>query len=239
MGKKKLQRFEEMREFKRVFQPQLKDIVTTDHFLKNKWKQEVFFNENPLILELGCGKGEYTVGLAKRFAGKNFIGVDIKGARIWKGAKIINEEDITNAAFIRTRIEFISSFFGPDEVDEIWLTFPDPQLKKRRWKKRLCSSVFLSMYRKFLKDQGIIHLKTDSEALYDYALRIATENRFQITDNITDLYHSGIQNEILGIQTFYEKQFVKEEKAIFYLKFLLPPEGGIKEPWEEVYLGET
>lgn len=239
MGKKKLQRFEEMREFKRVFQPQLKDIVTTDHFLKNKWKQEVFFNENPLILELGCGKGEYTVGLAKRFPGKNFIGVDIKGARIWKGAKIINEEDITNAAFIRTRIEVISSFFGPDEVDEIWLTFPDPQLKKRRWKKRLCSSIFLSMYRKFLKPYGIVHLKTDSEPLYDYALRIATENRFQITDNITDLYHSGIQNEILGIQTFYEKQFVAEEKAIFYLKFLLPPEGEIKEPGEGVYLGET
>jgi len=232
LGKKKLQRFEEMKEFKRVFQPQLKDVVASSYILKGRWKQEVFLNDHPLILELGCGKGEYTVGLAKRFPGSNFIGVDIKGARIWKGAKIINEENITNAAFIRTRIEFISSFFGPGEVDEIWLTFPDPQLKKRRWKKRLCSSVFLSLYRKFLKPGGIVHLKTDSEALYNYALGITTENRFPVEDNITDLYHSGLQTEILGIQTFYEKQFVAEGKAIFYLKFLLPPEGDIKEPGE-------
>jgi len=232
LGKKKLQRFEEMKEFKRVFQPHLKDILDSEYFLKSKWKQEVFPNNNPIILELGCGKGEYTIEMAKKFPGYNFIGVDIKGARIWKGAKIMNEEGITNAAFLRTRIEFIANFFGENEVDEIWLTFPDPQLKKRRWKKRLCAPEFLRMYQKFLKDNGIIHLKTDSEVLYNYTIQLAEENHLKIITNTNDLYNSGLKDEILGIQTFYEKQFVNEGKEIYYLKFSLPSDREILEPGE-------
>lgn len=232
MGKKKLQRFEEMNSFKRLFQPSFSEVFSTDYYLKGKWKQDIFANDNPIVLELGCGKGEYTVGLAKNFPYNNFIGVDIKGARIWRGAKTINEEQIFNAAFLRIRIEFISGCFKKNEVDEIWLTFPDPQLKNRRRKKRLCSSEFLGLYQKFLKDNGIIHLKTDSPEFYHYAITLARKNDLEIITSTENLYNSGSQDKILGIRTYYEKQFLLEGKNIFYLKFRLPSLKKINEPHE-------
>ena len=180
MGKDKLRKFGELGQFDRVFQPGLEEISGRDHPLKGKWKQEVFHNQNPLVLELGCGKGEYTVGMARHFPEKNFIGIDIKGARMWKGAGISHREKILNAAFLRTRIEFIRSFFESGEVDEIWLTFPDPQPTERRRKKRLSGSVFLKLYQGFLRSGGLVHLKTDSSMLYRYTHELAEANGFEI-----------------------------------------------------------
>jgi tRNA (guanine-N7-)-methyltransferase len=182
----------------------------------------VFNNDHPVLLELGCGKGEYTVGLARQYPGKNFIGVDIKGARIWKGAKIANEGGLENVAFLRTRIEFIESFFGPAEIDEIWITFPDPQLKKRRNKKRLTGPLFLNHYRTFLKDRGVVHLKTDNDVLFRYTARLARHNGLEILAETGDLYHSAILDELLSIQTTYEKLFLSEGSNINYIAFRLP-----------------
>ncbi len=182
------------------------------------------------MLELGCGKGEYTIGLARKFKSNNFLGVDIKGARIWNGAKTSNQEHITNAAFLRTRIEFINAFFNPGEVQEIWLTFPDPQLKKRRNKKRLSGSLFLQKYQKFLADNGIIHLKTDNQVLYKYTLALAKLNDLEVLVATDDLYGSGITDEILDIRTFYEKQYLARGMPIHYLKFRLPNEKILHEP---------
>ena len=197
---------------------------------KGKWKKQYFQSENPLVLELGCGKGEYTLGMARAFQEKNFIGIDIKGARIWRGAKSVSEENIANAAFIRTRIEFIRSIFAPGEVDEIWITFPDPQLKIRRTKKRLTSSGFLDNYRTFLKDDGVIHLKTDSLELHEYTLALLQLNQFEILDATTDLYASHQGNPILEIKTHYEGIFTKEGKKITYLRFRLNHRLPINEP---------
>jgi len=163
MTKRKLQRFAEMETFANVIQPEFEEVFGKDFRLKGLWNKCQFHNENPVVLELGCGKGEYATGLAKHFPDKNFIGVDIKGSRMWRGATTALGEQLHNVMFLRTRIEMIGSFFGPDEVDEIWLTFPDPQLKKAR--KRLTSSRFLNSYRTFLKKSGIIHLKTDNDVL--------------------------------------------------------------------------
>lgn len=222
MSKNKLKKFEETRQFKRVFQPPFEEVFRKDYRLKGRWKNEVFGNGHPLILELGCGKGEYTIGLAKEFPEKNFLGVDIKGARIWKGAKQSNHENILNSGFLRTRIEFINSFFAEDEVDEIWLTFPDPQVKNRRRKKRLTSPRFLNSYRKFLKNNGIIHLKTDSRMLFDYTFELIKHNGLEPIVATSDLYDSGLEDRILGIKTFYEKQYLSEGIKINYLKFRLP-----------------
>jgi tRNA (guanine-N7-)-methyltransferase len=221
LGKDKLRRFEELGRFDRVFQPRLEDITGKDHHLKGKWKQEVFGNDHPLVLELGCGKGEYTIGMAKHFPGKNFIGVDIKGARMWKGARTSHEEKILNAAFLRTRIEFISSFFAPGEVNEIWLTFPDPQPTERRKKKRLSGSVFMNLYQGFLTDGGLVHLKTDSSMLYRYTRELALSNGMEIIFSTDDLYHSGIVDDILDIKTYYEMKFLEAGFNICYLKFRL------------------
>jgi tRNA (guanine-N7-)-methyltransferase len=222
VGKNKIQRFDELSRLERVFQPDFDDIFRKDHLLKGQWKSKVFNNENPLILELGCGKGEYTIGMARVFPEKNFIGVDIKGARLWKGAKESNMNNLLNAAFLRTRIEFINSFFDEDEVDEIWITFPDPQAKPGRMKKRLTSPLFLSSYQKFLKDNGLVHLKTDSDLLYDYTLLNAERNFLAIKVKTNDLYQSDFLDTILGINTFYEKQFLNTGKSINYLCFALP-----------------
>lgn len=221
-----------MENFERVFQPPFEEVYQNNYFLKGIWTQEVFKNENPLVLELGCGKGEYTVALAGMHPGKNFLGIDIKGARIWKGARAINEKAIRNAAFLRTRIEFIESFFIKDEIEEIWITFPDPQLKKRRNKKRLTGSRFLNHYRKFLKDNGIIHLKTDNEALFQYTRSVAVENGLEIVAETRDLHKSNLLNETLSIQTFYESQYLKEGKSILYIAFRLPSGRVITEPVE-------
>lgn len=222
MSKNKLKKFEETRQFDRVFQPEFNEVFQKDYYLKGKWNKEVFKNNNPIILELGCGKGEYTVGLAKEYKDKNFIGVDIKGARIWKGARESNEQNILNSGFLRTRIEFIDSFFEKNEVDEIWLTFPDPQAKKRRRKKRLSGPRFLNLYQRFLKNGGIIHLKTDSRLLFDYTIQIIHYNQLELLYSSQDLYSSGLDDKILDIKTFYEKQYLEQGIPINYLKFRLP-----------------
>ncbi len=234
MSKNKLKKFEETRHFERVFQPDFNEVFQKDYFLKGKWNKQVFQNKNPLVLELGCGKGEYTIGLASEYKEKNFIGVDIKGARIWKGAKESNEKSILNSGFLRTRIEFINSFFAKDEVEEIWLTFPDPQAKKRRMKKRLSGPRFLNLYQQFLINNGIIHLKTDSRVLYDYTLKLVQHNNLEILFQTDNLYSSGMEDKILGIKTFYERQYLEQGINIHYLKFRLPAEKEITDlPDEE------
>jgi tRNA (guanine-N7-)-methyltransferase len=231
MTKKKLRRFAEMETFANVIQPDFEEVFGKNYHLKGLWNMQRFLNENPVVLELGCGKGEYTTGLAKRFPGKNFIGADIKGSRMWRGARTALEENLGNVMFLRTRIEMISSFFGPGEVDEIWLTFPDPQLKKRL--KRLSSSRFLNSYRSFLKHNGIIHLKTDSAVLYKYTLDLIDKNKLKLRFHSDDLYRSGIINDILDIKTFYEQQFLDQGMKINYLCFELPNDKNIEEPPEE------
>jgi tRNA (guanine-N7-)-methyltransferase len=228
MGKKKLQRFAEMETFTNVIQPSFKEIFHKDFITRGKWKEQQFGNTNPIVLELGCGKGEYTTGLARRVPEKNFIGVDIKGSRMWRGARTALKENLTNVRFLRTHIELVNSFFGPDEVDEIWITFPDPQLKKKR--KRLTSPRFLMNYSRFLRNKGLIHLKTDNDILYGYTLELAKINGFPIRVQTSDLYHSGLSDEILEIKTFYEQQFLARGMSINYLCFELPNEKTIIEP---------
>ena len=222
MGKNKLKKFSEMETFQRVFQPPFEDVFGKDHFLKGRWGTEVFGNRQPIVLELGCGKGEYTVEQAVMDPGRNFIGIDIKGARIWRGAKLANEKGLVNVAFLRTRIEFIESFFAPGEADEIWITFPDPQLKRRRNKKRLTGSLFLNRYREFLRNNGIVHLKTDNVQLYVYTLALVRYNRLEVLYETRDLYNAPFLNDTLAIQTYYEKQFISDGCKINYLSFRLP-----------------
>jgi len=220
VGKNKLAKFEEMKGFDNVYQAGYKQVLNDDFYLKGKWHDEVFKNDHPIVLELGCGKGEYTVGLAQRYPDKNFIGVDIKGARIYKGAKAALDHNLKNVRFIRTRIDFILSFFAENEVSEIWLTFPDPQPKK--YKKRLSSSMFLNRYAKFLQPKAQIHLKTDNKLLYHYTKALAEVNKFEILHACDDVYHNdNLPEEVLNIQTFYEKQFLAENKNIHYLNFVL------------------
>lgn len=225
MGKNKLKKFAENKTFDHVFEPLLSDMQEGKFPLKGKWVSEFFKNDNPLVLELGCGLGEYSVGLGKRFPEKNFVGVDIKGARIWRGAKSVEQESIPNVAFLRTRIDFISCAFEEDEVDEIWITFPDPQPQDRRIKKRLTSPMFMKQYQKILKPNAIIHLKTDSELMYDYTLEQVMENKFDIIQQTKDLYSEelpGLDEEgksLLGIKTKYEQMFSEKGFSIKYLKF--------------------
>lgn len=229
MGKKKLPRFEELGDLERVFQPPFEEIFEQDFHLKGRWRSDLFKNSQPVILELGCGKGEYTVGLARRYPQKSFIGLDIKGARIWTGAKIADEEGLLNVAFLRTRIDFINSFFTPDEVDEIWITFPDPQLKNRRQRKRLSGAHFLNRYRRLLKDGGKIHLKTDNLQLYSDTLELVRYNKLQVERYSADIYSEDWSDETVSIQTYYEKIFLEEGIKIKYLCFRLPAEREIKE----------
>jgi len=227
MTKKKLQRFAEMETFSNVIQPAFTDVFEKDYYLKGSWNL-LFGNDHPLVLELGCGKGEYTIELARIYPEKNFIGMDIKGSRMWKGARSAIQENLTNVRFLRTRIEIINSCFGSGEVSEIWVTFPDPQLKKKR--KRLTSSGFLSRYSRFMQNNGMIHLKTDNSTLYQYTLQLAEMNNFVIRIQTDDLYHSGINDEILDIKTYYEKGFLEQGMNIHYLCFELSHEKAIEEP---------
>jgi tRNA (guanine-N7-)-methyltransferase len=231
MTKRKLERFAEMASFRNVIQPGFSEVFRKDHPIKGKWRDVFFENDYPLVVELGCGKGEYTVGLANINRHKNFIGIDIKGARIWKGAKTAMESNLKNAMFLRTRIEFISSFFDKDEVDEIWLTFPDPQPRKRR--KRLSSSMFLNQYKSFLKPDGFLHLKTDSHLLYQYTFSLATHNNLCVDLATDDLYHSDFISDELQIRTFYEKGYLEQGLRIYYMKFKLSDCEIIKEPPED------
>lgn len=206
----------------RVFQP-ASAFADRDYPLKGRWHSEVFGNNSPIVLELGCGKGEYTIGLSGLFPHKNFIGVDRKGARIWRGAKTINENSVLNAAFLRMQIQHLSSVFAPGEVHEIWITFPDPQPQKTREKSRMTGPRFLDMYRKLLVAGGLIHLKTDSLPLYEYSLSCALEAGADIQISTIDLYASLQSDPVLDIKTTYEKRFLEEGLKICYLSFSLPP----------------
>ena len=232
MGKNKLQRFAENATFQHFVQPSFNEIFNQDHSLKGKWHKEFFKNDNPIVLELGCGKGEYTVGLAEMYPDKNFLGVDIKGARMHKGASIVEERRIKNAGFLRTRIEFIGSFFAKDEISEIWLTFPDPQMKKVT--KRLTSSTFLLKYAQFLKPDGIIHLKTDSRFLYTYTWELIKINQLPCLVDQSDLYNDGYTDEILSLKTHYESKWLEKGIPIKYLRFNLIGSDQITEPDIEI-----
>lgn len=221
MGKNKLARWAEMVTFNNVIQPETEGLFGKDHPVKGKWKPEIFRNTNPVILELGCGKGEYTLGLSSRFPHNNYIGIDIKGARMWRGAKTAFENRIPNVAFLRTRIEYINSYFAENEVDEIWITFPDPHSGKRNSNKRLTCPWFLNIYRSFLKDKGIIHLKTDNSELYNYTRNLAEKNNLPVIFATTDLHADKKGDEILSIKTHYENLFLSEGMKINYLSFML------------------
>ena len=220
-AKNKLQRFAENETFPNVIQPDFNEIFRKDYRLKQKWSSDFWHNNNPLVLELGCGKGEYTVSLAERFPTNNYLGIDIKGARFWRGAKSALEKGLANVAFLRTRIEFIDSFFGIDEVDEIWITFPDPQLRERRAKKRLTSPRFLNMYIAMLKPNAVVNLKTDSKELFDYTKSLLEYNNQEILVATDDLYNSPYCDDVLSIKTHYESFYLTQGKPITYLKFRL------------------
>lgn len=219
MAKRKLQRFAENETFANVFQPRFK-YPFRDFELKGKWNKEYFKNDNPIVLELGCGRGEYTTKLSETFPRKNFIGIDIKGARLWRGAKTATENKMPNVCFIRTQIQLLEYFFAPDEVSEIWLTFPDPQPQKSRERKRLTGPRFLKMYFETLKPGGIIHLKTDSKPLYEYTIETAAVNDFILSSQTDDLYSSPLKESVPDIKTTYENMFLKEGASICYLKLI-------------------
>jgi tRNA (guanine-N7-)-methyltransferase len=217
-----------MRTFPHVFEPDGKLILTSDFHMKGAWRENFFGNQSPLILELGCGRGEYSVELAKRHPERNYIGIDIKGARMWKGAREALDAGITNVAFLRTRIEFLHRMFGPEEVDEIWVTFPDPQPQKPR--KRLTSARFLNLYSGFLKPGGLVHLKTDSLIMFDYMRQVLELNSIVPDISTGSLYESGIADEILSIRTHYESGYLRTGKPITYTRFRLPGGMRLKEP---------
>lgn len=218
-SKNKLKRFRENETFENVIQPGREEILQGNFALKGKWKEH-FGNDNPIVLELGCGKGEYTVGLAKMFPERNYIGVDIKGARFWRGAKSALEDSLDNVAFLRTQIELIDQLFAPGEVSEIWITFPDPQIKYKRTKHRLTNQEFLQKYSGILQKGGTLHLKTDSEFMHGYTLGLLHGLGHEILYANHDVYRNeGSPDEVLKIQTFYEKQFLAEGKRITYIQF--------------------
>lgn len=217
-SKNKLKRFQENETFPNVIQPTREEIVS-GFSLRGKWNTH-FKNDNPIVLELGCGKGEYTVGLAKKFPNKNFIGIDIKGARFWKGAKIAIEENLPNVTFIRTQIELVDYIFGEQEVSEIWITFPDPQIKYKRTKHRMTNQEFLKRYRKVLKLDGTVNLKTDSEFMHGYTLGLLHGLGLEVLYANHDVYkNEGSPKEVLEIQTFYENQYLEKGKPITFIRF--------------------
>lgn len=223
MAKRKLKKFAEVNTFNNCFFLSYETSKAEGLPLKGKWHSNYFKNNNPIVLELGCGKGEYTIGLARRFPDKNFIGVDVKGNRIWTGAKTAVENKMSNVAFIRTRIDYIDSCFSENEVDEIWITFPDPQPQKTRVRSRLTNMMFINRYKKILKKNGSIHLKTDNEPFYDYTREVISENNFQLIDATNNLYaDTTIRDEALtSIKTYYEKKFSEMGFNICYLQFQL------------------
>ena len=209
-----------MAEYTNVFQPTFEELKS-GFSIQGNWRSEVFKNDNPLVVELGCGKGEYSVGLAKKYPEKNFLGVDVKGARMWKGASDAVHEGISNVAFLRTRIEFIEYCFAKSEVDEIWITFPDPQIKKKRAKNRLTHPLFLERYSNILQDKGLIHLKTDSQFLHGYTLGIIEGHQHHLEDAEHDIYNAILQRDNMEIKTHYEQLFLEKNMPITYLRFRL------------------
>ena len=234
MGKNKLQKFADMAAYPHVFEYPYSVAENVPFEMKGKWHERFFKNSNPIVLELGCGRGEYTVGLGRMFPDKNFIAVDIKGARMWSGATESISEGLTNVAFLRTNIEIIERFFAEGEVSEIWLTFSDPQMKKAT--KRLTSTYFMNRYRQFLKPDGIIHVKTDSNFMFTYTRYMIEENKLPVLFITEDLYHSNLVDDILGIKTYYEQQWLDRGLSIKYIKFALPQDGVLKEPDVEIEL---
>ena len=219
-SKNKLKRFRENETFSNVFQPSREELVESTFSLKGEWRSKVFKNDNPLVLELGCGKGEYSVALAQKYPNKNFIGVDIKGARFWRGAKTAVEENISNVAFLRTQIELIDHAFANNEVDEIWITFPDPQIKYKRTKHRMTNAVFLERYKQILKPDGVMNLKTDSEFMHGYTLGLLHGAGHEVLYANHNVYkQEGSPEEVTSIQTFYESQYLEKNKPITYIKF--------------------
>jgi len=227
MGKNKLKKFAEMETLDCVFQYPYAVLANGGCPLRGKWASDCFANANPIVLELGCGKGEYAVGMGRRFTDKNFIGIDIKGARMWTGAKQATALGLKNVAFLRTSIELIDRMFAPDEVSEIWITFPDPQMKKVN--KRLTGTRFLNNYKHVLRDGGWIHLKTDSPFLYAYTLALVEKNGLPVKVATDDLYHSGMADDILDIKTHYECQWLQRGLTIKYLCFALPHDAQLQE----------
>lgn len=239
MSKGKLAKFADMERYSNVFQYPYSVADSVPFEMQGHWREQYFRNDNPIVLELGCGRGEYTVELAKLYPDKNFIGVDIKGARMWSGATQALNEKLPNVAFLRTNIEIIDRFFGVDEVQEIWLTFSDPQMKNVH--KRLSSTMFLHRYRRFLVDGGMIHLKTDSNFLFTYTTYMVQHNHLPLLSSTTDLYHSELSDadrRILAIQTYYESQWIARGLNIRYMKFALPREGELTESEMEIPLDE-
>jgi len=254
VSKNKLVRWAELETFDNVIQPVVGTDSRNDHRIKGNWRREIFKNDNPLILELACGKGEYTVAMAMLIPGCNFTGIDIKGARMWRGARTAHEKQLKNTAFLRTRIEFINSYFALDEVNEIWITFPDPHPGKRNSNKRLTCPWFLNIYRNFLTDRGIIHLKTDNSELYNYTEKLAADNGLEILASTTDMHSmdpgrilmseailselddesvTGIRTAIRDIRTHYETMFMEKGMKINYLAFRLEREKPIRHGWEK------
>lgn len=219
-SKNKLKRFRENETFSNVVQPSREELTDGTFSFKGRWAQDFFKNDNPLVLELGCGKGEYSVALAQANPNKNFLGIDIKGARFWRGAKTGIEENIENVGFMRTQIELIDLAFAENEVSEIWITFPDPQIKYKRTKHRMTNMDFLAKYKKVLKDDGVMHLKTDSEFMHGYTLGLLHGQGHEVIYAHHDVYKNVYSpEEVIGIQTFYEKQYLEQGKPITYIKF--------------------
>ncbi|MFC6860026.1 tRNA (guanosine(46)-N7)-methyltransferase TrmB [Zunongwangia atlantica] len=219
-SKNKLKRFKENETFSNVIQPKREDLTEAEFQYKGKWNTNFFKNDQPIVLELGCGKGEYSVGLAQAFPEKNFIGIDIKGARFWRGAKTAIEAGLNNVGFLRTQIELIDYAFAENEVSEIWITFPDPQIKYKRTKHRLTNTEFLQKYKKILKQDGVVNLKTDSEFMHGYTLGLLHGEGHEVLYANHHVYkNEGAPKEVTGIQTFYEKQYLEKGKPITYIKF--------------------
>ena len=252
MGKGKLAKFADMASYENVFQYPYSVVEHVPFEMQGHWHEQYFHNDHPIVLELGCGKGEYTVELAKLYPEVNFIGVDIKGARMWTGATQALNEGLKNVAFLRTNIEIIERFFAQDEVQEIWLTFSDPQMKNPR--KRLTSTYFMERYRRFLVDGGIIHLKTDSNFLFTYTTYMVEKNQLPMIFRTEDLYGDSegtvlsessvgdslrtVPYEILTIQTYYESMWIARGLNIKYMKWQLPREGALEEPDVEIELDD-
>ncbi|WP_423820004.1 tRNA (guanosine(46)-N7)-methyltransferase TrmB [Salinimicrobium sp. TIG7-5_MAKvit] len=219
-SKNKLKRFRENESFSNVVQPTREEVVDGEFNLKGKWSSDFFKNDKPIVLELGCGKGEYSVALAEAYPEKNFIGIDIKGARFWRGAKTALEEGLQNVAFLRSQIELVDLLFAENEVDEIWITFPDPQIKYKRTKHRMTNSEFLQRYKKILKPQGLVNLKTDSEFMHGYTLGLLHGEGHEVVQANHNVYKNEYSpKEVTGIQTFYEKQYLEQGKPITYVQF--------------------
>ena len=221
-SKNKLKRFKENETFANVFQPTREEVTSGEFKLKGKWNSDFFKNDKPIIVELGCGKGEYTIGLAEQNQNANYVGIDVKGARFWRGAKTAIEENLNNVAFVRTQIELVDFIFAQNEVSEIWITFPDPQIKYQRTKHRMTNATFLKKYHTILNENGIMNLKTDSEFMHGYTLGLLHGQGHEILyANHTVYKNDGAPKEVTETQTFYENQYLEVGKPITYIKFRL------------------